>query len=281
MTEMTADVMAPVTFPAQYWVTVPGGPFTMGSDERREDGKFTASGPAHSIEVPEFRIARHPVTVRDWARFVEATGYRTTAEKKGKSWVWIGDPSVIVPDQDHLWKEIDGASWRTPRGADSSVSGKDDHPVTHVSYVDVLAYCEWSGTRLPNEAEWEKSARGTDAREYTWGDEEPTAEHCNHTMNVGDTTPVDAYPKAAGPYGVEDLAGNVWEIMANGYHRYPFDEAKPAKVIKTREGRIELGVIRGGSFYNNCDPRGCKVWVRIYNLPDYSCHDMGFRVCAR
>lgn len=281
MTEMTAGVMSPETLPSDYWVTVPGGPFTMGSDEKRKDGKYTASGPAHTIDVPEFRIARHPVTVRDWARFVAATGYETTAEKKGKSWVWIGDPAVIVPDQDHLWKDIDGASWRTPRGADSTVDGKDDHPVTHVSFVDVNAYCEWSGTRLPNEAEWEKAARGTDAREYTWGDTDPTAEDCNHTMNVGDTTPVDAYPRAAGPYGTEDLAGNVWEIMSNGYHRYPFDENKQAKVIETREGRIELGVIRGGSFYNNCDPRGCKAWVRIYNLPDYSCHDMGFRVCAR
>lgn len=280
MTEMTAGVLSADAFPADYWVTVPGGPFTMGSDEKREDGKYTASGPAHTVDVPGFRIAKYPVTVREWARFAEATGYETTAERKGRSWVWIGDPAVIVPDQDHLWKEIDGATWRTPRGADSTVDGKDDHPVTHVSFQDVLAYCEWSGTRLPNEAEWEKAARGTDGREYTWGDTDPTAQDCNHTMNVGDTTPVDAYPRAAGPYGAADLAGNVWEIMSNGYHRYPFGADKPAKVIKTREGRIELGVIRGGSFYNNCDPRGCKAWVRIYNLPDYSCHDMGFRVCA-
>jgi sulfatase modifying factor 1 len=281
VTEMTADVMSPVTFPADYWVTVPGGPFTMGSDERREDGKLTASGPAHTIDVPEFRIARHLVTVREFARFVAETGYVTTAETVGQSWVWIGDPAVIVPDQDHFWKAVDGVTWRAPHGPESTVDDKDDHPVTHVSFLDCLAYCEWSGTRLPNEAEWEKAARGTDGRSYPWGEEDPTAEDCNHTMNVGDTTPVGAYPRAAGPYGVEDIAGNVWELMSNGYHRYPFDESKAAKVIKTRAGEIELGVIRGGSFYNNCDPRGCKAWVRIYNLPDYSCYDMGFRVCAR
>lgn len=282
MTETTtAGVPSPVTFPADYWATIPGGPFVMGSDEIREDGKPLAAAPRHTVDVPEFRIARHLVTVAEFRRFVEATGHVTTAEKVGKSWVWIGDPKVIVPDQDHFWKELDGADWRAPHGPGSTVDGKDDHPVVHVSHHDCVAYTEWSGTRLPNEAEWEKAARGTDDRTYAWGDEEPTAELCNHTMNVGDTTPVGAYPKGAGPYGVDDLAGNVWEVMSNGYHRYPFDESKPPRVIKTRVGSIELGVIRGGSFYNNCDPRGCKAWVRIYNLPEYCCYDMGFRVCAR
>jgi sulfatase modifying factor 1 len=277
---MTASVMSPVTFPSDYWVTVPAGSFVMGSNETREDGKPTASAPEHTVDVPEFRIARHLVTVREFARFVAETGYVTTAENVGRSWVWIGGPADIMPNQEHFWKEIDGATWRAPRGSESTVDGKEDHPVTHVSYVDCVAYCEWSGTRMPTEAEWEKAARGTDARDYAWGDEDPTPILCNHSMNVGDTTPVGAYPSAAGPYGVEDIAGNVWEVMSNGYHRYPFDENKPAKAIKTRTGRIELGVIRGGSFYNNCDPRGCKAWVRIYNPPNFSCHDMGFRVCA-
>ncbi|MFF7307741.1 SUMF1/EgtB/PvdO family nonheme iron enzyme [Streptomyces sp. NPDC008137] len=281
MTEVTAEAMSAESYPADYWVTIPGGPFIMGTNELRDDGKPRSAAPEHQVDLAEFRIAKSPVTVREFRQFVEATGYVTTAERSGKSWVWIGDPAVIVPDQDYLWKEIDGASWRTPRGADSTLEGKDDHPVTHVSYFDCVAYCDWSGTRLPNEAEWEKVARGTDGRLYPWGDEEPTGEHCNHSMGVGDTTPVGAFPKAAGPYGVDDIVGNVWEVMSNGFHRYPFDESKPRRVIKTRAGTIELGAIRGGSFYNNCDPRGCLAWVRIYNLPDYSCYDMGFRVCAR
>lgn len=280
MTEMRTEVASAVAFADDYWVTVPGAQFVMGSDEVREDGKPTASGPAHQVEVETFRIARHLVTVKDFARFVDETGYVTTAEKAGKSWVWIGGEDTTTPDQDHLWKEIDGADWRAPRGPRSTVDGKDDHPVTHVSYVDCMAYCEWSGTRLPNEAEWELAARGTDGRTYAWGEEEPTATLCNNTMHVGDTTPVGAYPGAAGPYGVEDIAGNVWEVMSNGYHRYPFDESKPPRVITTKVGSIRLGVIRGGSFYNNCHPHGCKAWVRIYNLPEYSCYDMGFRVCA-
>ncbi|MFJ8888609.1 formylglycine-generating enzyme family protein [Streptomyces sp. NPDC102402] len=281
MTQLTAEPTLAEALPADYWVTIPAGPFTMGSDELREDGKPRAAAPEHHVEVAEFRMAKYPVTVAEFRRFVEATGHVTDAEKKGRSWVWIGDPSVVVPDQDYLWKNIDGASWRTPHGPESTLEGKDDHPVTHVSSLDVAAYCAWSGTRLPTEAEWEKATRGTDGRRYAWGDEEPTAEHCNHTMNVADTTPVDAYPQSAGPYGVVDLTGNVWEITASAFHHYPYDASKPGRVIKTKEGEVELGVIRGGSFYNNCDPRGCLAWVRIYNLPDYSCYDMGFRVCAR
>lgn len=274
-----SEVAASATAAPDYWVTIPASPFIMGTDELRPNGKPSASAPAHTVEVDTFRLARRPVTVREFARFVEGTSYVTTAERKGSSWVWHGGEDVTTPDQDHLWKDTPGAWWRAPHGPGSDVTGKDDHPVTHVSYLDCLEYCRWSGTRLPAEAEWEKAARGTDGRSYPWGDTPPTASSCNHTMHVGDTTAVGAYPDAAGPYGNEDMAGNVWEVMSNGYHRYPYDEHK-TKIFETKNGKVELGVIRGGSFYNNCDPRGVLVWVRIYNLPDYSCYDMGFRVCA-
>ncbi|HVB41306.1 MAG TPA: SUMF1/EgtB/PvdO family nonheme iron enzyme [Streptosporangiaceae bacterium] len=262
-----------------YWVTVPGGPFIMGSDELRPNGRPSAAAPAHTLDVDTFRIGRGPLTVTGFAHFVAETGYVTTAERSGQSWVWHGGDDITTPDQDQLWRNTAGATWRSPRGPGSDVANKSDHPVTHVSYLDCMEYCRWSGTRLPTEAEWEKAARGTDGRRYTWGDSAPTPSSCNHTMHVGDTTPIGMYPDAAGPYGAQDMAGNVWEVMGNGYHRYPFDGDK-AKIITIRGREIKLGVIRGGSFYNNCDPRGVLVWVRIYNPPDYSCYDMGFRVCA-
>lgn len=133
MTQVTAEMTPAEAFPSDYWVTIPAGPFTMGSDELREDGKRRAAAPEHQVDVAEFRMAKHPVTVAEFRRFVEATGHVTDAEKKGKSWVWIGDPAVVVPDQDYLWKNIEGASWRTPHGPGSTLEGKDNHPVTHVS----------------------------------------------------------------------------------------------------------------------------------------------------
>ncbi|WP_231949829.1 SUMF1/EgtB/PvdO family nonheme iron enzyme [Alloactinosynnema sp. L-07] len=263
------------------WVAIPGGPFIMGSDEVRPDGRPLAASPRHTVDVDSFRIARSPVSVAEFARFVDETSYVTTAERSGRSWVWIGtEDKDMIPDQEHLWINLDGATWRAPRGPGSDIADKADHPVTNVSHRDAIAYCEWSGTRLPTEAEWEKAARGTDGRNYAWGDTPPTATVCNHSMNVRDTTPIGAYPDAAGPYGVHDVAGNVWEIMGTGWHRYPFDKDKSPQTIVTKFGTVELGTIRGGSFYNNFDPRGVAVWVRTYILLDYSCYDMGFRVCA-
>jgi formylglycine-generating enzyme required for sulfatase activity len=97
-------------------------------------------------------------------------------------------------------------------------------------------------------------------------------------MNVGDTTPIGMYPEARGPFGLEDIAGNVWEWTSSGWHGYPFDESK-ARTIVTRLGRFELGVIRGGSFFNDCDPSGVAVTGRVYSLREYTSYDVGFRVC--
>jgi formylglycine-generating enzyme len=262
-------------------VTIPGGPFIMGADGMRADGRPEASYPAHEVRVEEFRISRTPVSVAEFTRFVEATGYVTTAERAGGSWVWLGGEDITTPDQDHLWVEVKGASWRHPRGEGSDLAGKDDHPVTHVSRYDCLEYCGWSGTRLPTEAEWEKAARGTDGRPYVWGDAAPTPEHCNHSMFVGDTTPIGRFPDAAGPYGLDDIVGNVWEWVSTNYHKFPYDETKPARRIRTPDGVVELGVVRGGSFYNNCSPSGTAAWARVYSHPIYSSYDIGFRVCAR
>lgn len=262
------------------WVTVQGGSFIMGADEMRADGKPLAAYPAHVVEVDTFHIARRPVSVCDFGRFIAETGYVTIAERAGKSYVWLGGEDITTPDQDHLWFNLEGASWRAPRGLGSDVAGKGEHPVTHVALPDCLAYCEWSGTRLPREAEWEKAARGIDGRRYAWGDSPPESSRCNHSMFVGDTTPIGRYPDAAGPYGVDDIAGNVWEWMGTKWHRFPYDESKRPRQVVTKDGSFDLGTVRGGSFFNNCDPRGIAAWVRVYSHPLYTSYDIGFRVCA-
>ncbi|WP_051366070.1 formylglycine-generating enzyme family protein [Hamadaea tsunoensis] len=266
--------------PAGDWVTVPGGPFTMGADRTRPDGRPRSCSPAHTVDVDTFRIGRRPVSVADFARFVEATSYVTVAEKNGQSYVWTGrEKEDLFPGNDALWIQTPGASWRTPRGPGSDVTGKEDHPVTHVSLADCDAYCAWSGTRLCTEAEWEKAARGTDGRTYPWGEEPPTPEHCNYAMNVGDTTPIGAYPAARSPYGLEDITGNVWEWTSTNWHRYPYSEDKSRAII-THGGRVELISIRGGSFFNDCSAMGLSVYSRLYSLPLYTGYDIGFRVCA-
>jgi sulfatase modifying factor 1 len=124
------------------------------------------------------------VTNAQFARFVQATAHRTTAEIKGQSYGWTGSK----------WDWIAGADWRHPRGPESSIAGnKDDHPVVQVSWDDAKAFCDWAGLALPAEEQWEKAARGTDGRLWPWGNEPPTAEHCNFNNNVGDTTPVGRY----------------------------------------------------------------------------------------
>lgn len=263
--------------PAQ-WATIEAGPFTIGMDELK-NGKHEPWSPAHVVEVDAFRMARAPVSVGEFARFVEGTSYKTTAEQAGHSWVWIGGDDITTSGQEKLWVRIGGASWEAPRGAGSDVANKADHPVTHVSHTDALAYCAWSGTRLPTEAEWEKAARGTDGRIYPWGDTPPTPDSCNHSMLVGDTTPIGAYPQASGPNGLADTAGNVWEWTSSPWHKFPYLSSAP-RLIRTKAGSFELGVIRGGSFFNDCTPRWVSPTTRCYSMRDYSCFDLGFRVCT-
>ncbi len=274
MTQET--VRAPRT---RQWVQIEGGPFTMGADEVKADGGAAAWSPAHAVHVDTFSIAKAPVSVAEFAEFVAQTGYRTLAERQGYSWVWVGGENITDAGQDHLWWRVEGASWKAPRGPESDVEGKADHPVTHVDHGDCLAYCEWSGTRLPTEPEWEKAARGTDGRTYPWGETPPTAQSCNHSMLVGDTTPIGAFPEAAGPHGLDDIAGNVWEWTSSLWQRYPYGTTAP-RVIVTKNGtKLELGVFRGGSFFNDCTPRWVATTTRCYTPRNYSCYDLGFRVC--
>jgi hypothetical protein len=136
-------------------VKIPAGEFLYGDQKMKRS-------------LPEYWIGKTPVTVAQFAAFVDATGYKTTAEKLGSAWNYTGWD----------WKEIKGANWRRPRGPGSG-AGREKHPVTCVSWEDANAFCAWAGVRLPRDAEWEKGARGTDGREYPWGNQEPDRNRCN------------------------------------------------------------------------------------------------------
>ena len=138
-------------------------------------------------------------------------------------------------------------------------ANKADHPVIQVSWQDTKAFCDWAGLALPTEEQWEKAARGTDGRIWPWGNEPPTAEHCNFNANVGDTTPVGQYsPKGDSPYGCADMAGNVWEWTASWYDR-------------TLGGRV----LRGGSWYYNQEL--VRVSIRVNYTPNLADYNIGFR----
>jgi len=206
----------------------------MGSDKAKDKHADADELRQHQLYLPEYRIARVPVTVAQFTQFIQATNYQTTAEKEGSARGWNGAK----------WDDIEAANWAHPRGPASDVAQKSNHPVTCVSWQDALTFCAWAGVRLPSEAQWEKAARGEDGRIWPWGNEVPDKERCNFGRNVGDTTAVGNYSKGASPYDVLDMAGNVWEWTSSLWQKYPY------KLDDGREDPVDHGrrVVRGGSF---------------------------------
>jgi formylglycine-generating enzyme required for sulfatase activity len=250
----------------------------MGSTD---DNKLASDDerPRHTLSIAQdYWLGRYPVTSAQFRRFMQANpSFRTTAEKEGSAYILIGNE----------WKDTQGADWQHPRGPESSLEGKDEHPVVCVSWNDALAYCHWLNEahgaelpegwrfRLPTEAEWEKASRDPrGSREWPWGNEEPDETNCNFNMNVGDTTPVGQYsPKGDSPYGCADMAGNVWEWTQSAWQRYPY------KAEDGREGeKADRRVLRGGGFYNRARLVRCAFRNR-YD-PDFRFESYGFRVVA-
>ncbi|ANN76038.1 sulfatase [Bordetella flabilis] len=235
-------------------VWVEGGTFQMGSDARPAQPN---ERPAHPVKVRGFWMDQHHVTNAQFRKFVDATGYITTAERK-PDWeslrvqlppgtskppdaalvpggmVFAGTSGPVALDNMALWwRYVAGADWRHPLGPESNIDGKDDHPVVQVSYEDAQAYAKWAHKRLPTEAEWEYAARGgLEQATYAWGDDfTPAGKQMANVWQgqqaqpfpvTGDNARTSPGTSPVGTYppngyGLSDMTGNAWQWVADWY----------------------------------------------------------------
>jgi formylglycine-generating enzyme required for sulfatase activity len=301
-------------------VRIPGGTFRMGSNEH-----YPEERPAHQVTVDGFWIDAAPVTNARFRGFVEETGHVTFAEIVPDpadypgalpEMLFAGSLVFIQPagpvDRRNIgnwWHWMKGADWRHPQGPESSIEGKDDHPVVHVTYQDAEAFAAWEGKALPTEAEWEFAARGgLEGKAYAWGDEfipggrfmantwqgEFPWEQRNEDGHPG-TSPVGSF--APNGYGLFDMIGNTWEWTTDWYTpKHTGDVVKACCIPRNPLGaamelsydpsqpnvRIPRKVLKGGSHL--CAPNYCRRYRPAARYPepiDTSTSHVGFRCIRR
>jgi len=295
-------------------VRIDGGTFRMGSDEFYPDER-----PVHERSVDAYLIDRYAVTNADFARFVDATGYVTVAERPmdpadypgvaaedlvpGAMVFTASAGPVDLRDWRQWWRWEPGAHWRHPEGPDSGIEDRMDHPVVQVAFEDASAYAAWAGKRLPTEAEHEFAARGgVDGARFAWGEEAYPGGEAQANSWIGSfpydnrgrfgatTAPVGSYP--ANGYGLYDLIGNTWEWTSDYYaprHIVPGQEAVDAgarlnllaSASAEPGSRIPRRVLKGGSYL--CSPDYClrfRPAARSPQADDTATTHIGFRCAA-
>lgn len=223
------------------WIEIPAGEFLMGSNPIQPITSYPDESPEHQIDLEEFFISAKPITNAQYEKFVLSTGYK----KPGH---WIGG---VVPSQ------------------------KKEHPVTYIDWDDANAFANWCGASLPSEAQWEKSARGSDGRLFPWGDAEPTNEDANFGNLIGDTTEVGIHKSGASVYGVLDLAGNVWEWTSSIHREYPYNSNDGREDVNLWGARV----VRGGNYLSAAKNIRCADRHSIY--PTARDIYIGFRVATK
>jgi serine/threonine protein kinase len=220
-------------------VLIPAGAFQMGPSRRK-------------VHLEAYYLDRTPVTNQEFLRFVEVTGYKPKDEAAPR-----------------FLSQLRGG--KIPKGL-------SHHPVVYVSWTDARAYATWAGKRLPSEAEWEKAARGTDGRKYPWGRSDPTPTRANYGSKDGSTAAVGTFPEGASPYGILDLAGNVWEWCEDHDDPSFYEDGPSHNPRNDRVGEKPLLVMRGGSWLYGA--RSLRTYARTSFEAHYRFASGGFR-CAK
>ncbi|MFY9238482.1 MAG: SUMF1/EgtB/PvdO family nonheme iron enzyme [Roseovarius sp.] len=251
------------------------------------DGEELRRAPA----LRAFRITPTTITNAQFARFVDATGYVTEAERFGWSFVFWSDVPKSIPTSQAIaglewWRRIDGATWRDVNGP--GTGNTPNHPVVQVSWTDARAFADWAGGRLPTEAEWEHAARGgLGDVPYPWGDAEPNDNDfipCNIWQGTfpNHNTTLDGYAGTAparsfqpNEYGLYNVVGNVWEWTSDAYRIRSLKRAAKAR----EKSMAGFRIAKGGSFL--CHASYCwryRIAARSGIAPDSSTPHMGFRI---
>jgi len=320
--EQPKDVKTPMGM-----VWIPGGELIQGAVPQ-DNMAMGHEKPAHKVAVDGFFMDITEVTNDEFKKFIDKTDYITLAERKidweeMKKQLPEGTPkphdSIMQPgsltfkktqspvsnlyDFSQWWRWTIGANWKQPNGPGSSIKGKGNHPVVHISYEDALAYCEWAGRRLPTEAEWEKAARGNkEASTYFWGENSTVLSQMANTwegefpvMNTQtdgfeNSAPVKTYP--ANEFGLHDMAGNVWEWTSDWYNTNYYNEVSTDKELiynpsgaerpyNVRDPYAKEKIMKGGSFL--CNASYCasyRISSRMATSMDSSSEHLGLRTVA-
>lgn len=301
-------------------IFIQGGEFLMGAADNEG---MPDEYPQHKVKLESFWMDATEVTNAQFKKFVDATGYITTAEKipdweEIKKQLPPGTPkpadslliaaslvftppshSVPLNEVSQWWSWAKGASWKHPQGNGSSIAGKENYPVVQISWIDAMAYCKWTGKRLPTEAEWEFAARGgIKNNKYFWGNEDiergkPKANTWQGNF-PNKNTEWDKFVRAApvksfkpNAYGLYDMAGNVWEWCADWYDESYYKSVNtkininptgPLQSNDPMEPTVPKRVVRGGSFLCNASYcKGYRVSARMKTSPDTGLEHTGFR----
>lgn len=320
------DLPSPVVETPKGMVWVPSKTFTKGA-KAHDKMAMMAEKPAHQVYVDGFFIDMTEVTNAQFEEFVKATGYVTLAERpidweEMKKSLPENTPkpadSILQPgslifnkkahevldmQNYHQWWEWKiGAHWKQPQGPGSSIEGKENYPVVHISYSDAQAYCQWANRRLPTEAEWEAAAQGSEeAAIFTWGNNPlELNNHANTWQGVFPTqlqtqdgfdyaAPVQSYPPNS--LGIYDLLGNVWEITNDYFNTTYYQSLDTQTIYKNPTGAEKAfnpnnpyeqeRIIKGGSFL--CHASYCasfRISARMGNAENSSSDHVGFRTVA-